>query len=787
MSDVEMDVVARKKKRPVCRWMPGERRRRLAGQARQGLLIAGQAGGAFLMCFADVMGIPSGMQAAWLAALSAAGESLLWPLSGCLMAFMMRLIWGLPLRLETLPACLAMLLGPRLLFGHGGFRMLIMTGLSLLPCVMVSALTGTAADLLLSCATVAVSALSAPVFFRGLQAVRSGRAVSSLEERVAVGYLAAMMLCGGGRMVLFGMNVGLIGAGWITLSMAMALGVSAGCVTGIIGGLTLALQGLPVSLSVALAMGGFLAGMAQVREKRLLTCGCFLMGTVMTLLLSGTSAMGCVPATAATALAAAFLPGAWTDEMTAFFQRFRQADRSGGDAYAADALNRWERTVDAMARAVPSPMMADEERTGMWWRTRLCEGCPDQETCLAMASPVGISRAQSVWNSRTLPQEQWQESLEGLRGLGCARLYHLRERMNALCEEDKRDSVLIQKACYQRDMLTTHLAAMAGAARRFAVLSSGGTWWDDATSRSLRQAAAEIAFPATLLYARRIQGHAQIAWEISHSVPGSNLPAELCRLTADTLETPMRIACAEDDRITLTECPPFEVEQGVATASLIPGDGQNGDTVCLCTLCDGRFLAALSDGMGHGAQAGESSRKTAELLRLCLDAGYSRTQTLTAVNGMMLSATRGERFATVDLLTIDLWTGGAALDKLGAAPGWLLRGDEMTMLDGDALPLGILEQVESRSSVLKLRDGDQLVLLSDGIGDALGSEEKLREAVGAALKEGSASSAAAALLQAAAAAQAEGRQDDQTVVVLRIARQNPRREAVRRRSKPKEA
>ena len=91
-------------------------------------------------------------------------------------------------------------------------------------------------------------------------------------------------------------------------------------------------------------------------------------------------------------------------------------------------------------------------------------------------------------------------------------------------------------------------------------------------------------------------------------------------------------------------------------------------TFSLGQLQDGRFVAALSDGMGHGNQAAMESRQAVELLRMCLDAGYDRAQTLTAVNGMMLLVGQGERFTTmVDLFLLDLWTGKASLDKLGAA------------------------------------------------------------------------------------------------------------------------
>ena len=137
---------------------------------------------------------------------------------------------------------------------------------------------------------------------------------------------------------------------------------------------------------------------------------------------------------------------------------------------------------------------------------------------------------------------------------------------------------------------------------------------------------------------------------------------------------------------------------------------------------------------------------------------------------MMLLASGGERFSTVDMAAIDLWTGHAALDKLGAAAGRLVRGRSIMDLTGDALPLGILETVESRTSLVRLRDGDELWLMTDGVEDAFGDKAALDEAIRLAISEKTAQAEAEGLLRLAKEASAEGRKDDMTVLVMRITR-----------------
>ncbi len=110
---------------------------------------------------------------------------------------------------------------------------------------------------------------------------------------------------------------------------------------------------------------------------------------------------------------------------------------------------------------------------------------------------------------------------------------------------------------------------------------------------------------------------------------------------------------------------------------------------------------------------------------MCLQAGYTRGQAVTAVNGSMLSATGGEKFATVDLCLIDLWTGEAAMNKLGACPSYLVRGQKIQEIQGEALPLGIIERVIPMEHLFTLAEGDMLVLMTDGIADAFGEEEEI--------------------------------------------------------------
>ncbi|MGN1368768.1 MAG: SpoIIE family protein phosphatase [Aristaeellaceae bacterium] len=771
------EAVYRPHKHRVNRWMPKQKRaipwQHIQGAAR--FMVKALPG--YLLSFAEVLGIPSGFHAAFAMALAASKQDVRPTLAGSAVAFLVRLISGLPPRWEMLITLAVMAAAPLLPCGRSTFLLMGATVVAVLPTAIVASLSVTAAETLQGWAMVALAALSAPVMARAVRLLTGGRHISAMEERVAVGYLAAILICGGARMLLLGVNIGVLISAAGVLAMAMILGVGAGAVAGMLAGVMLALQGLPLVLSVALSLGGFLAGMASSLGKRRLSCGAFAMGAYLPLLLCGATGVGCGASVLAAALVLAVLPRGAFEGVQQFLRRFLANDPVPGDAYAASALTAWEHTVAAMAQAVPSPRDADTPRDGAWWQAHLCQGCPECGDCGCLTTELGISKAETVWEYRCADEQVWQSALDNLRGMGCHRLYFLLDAMNALRREDEAARRVIHQAEAQRDMLVTHLTAMSGAARRFAALSSGESWWDDMAARRIRKELAERAEPATLSFVRRVQGHAQAAFEL-HFITGVRKQAEeLCRLSTAVLEAPMQLANVDGDRVLLTEIPLLRAEVGVA-AQAITGGEVCGDTAWSGMLADGRFLAALSDGMGHGERAALSSRQTVELLRLCLDAGYTRQQTLTAVNGMMLLGGGGERFATADVLTIDLWKGTAALDKLGAAASWVYQQGMLSRIAGDALPLGIIETIDQSGSSLRLDAGDAVILLTDGVEDAFRSRQALEDALLAALACESPAKAAEALLEAALAADSGERRDDQSAVFVYISSSARQQEAL---------
>ncbi len=161
----------------------------------------------------------------------------------------------------------------------------------------------------------------------------------------------------------------------------------------------------------------------------------------------------------------------------------------------------------------------------------------------------------------------------------------------------------------------------------------------------------------------------------------------------------------------------FTVEMGV---SQLPKEGQetSGDYYSLLTLKEGKQVIILSDGMGSGPRAKDESKGTVNLLEDLLEAGFSRDLVIRTVNTVMQLRSSEETFATVDLALIDLQEGKVEICKIGAAPSFIKRGEQVKELAASTLPLGILSQVEMESKKERLQDGDLLVMVTDGVSEA---------------------------------------------------------------------
>lgn len=167
----------------------------------------------------------------------------------------------------------------------------------------------------------------------------------------------------------------------------------------------------------------------------------------------------------------------------------------------------------------------------------------------------------------------------------------------------------------------------------------------------------------------------------------------------------------------LHEAPEYELE----TYSIVRGSERGnyicGDTVDIFFDGRGSQYIIVADGMGSGNSAALESKMAVSLFKKMVRGGSSYDGAIRMVNGLMLTKSDDENFTTFDMAKIDLYSCEMILMKSGAASTLLMQGDTVRRIGSQTFPLGISSDVDIFRKKYKLREGDIVVMLSDGVNE----------------------------------------------------------------------
>lgn len=146
------------------------------------------------------------------------------------------------------------------------------------------------------------------------------------------------------------------------------------------------------------------------------------------------------------------------------------------------------------------------------------------------------------------------------------------------------------------------------------------------------------------------------------------------------------------------------------------GESINGDNIFSFTH-SGKLHVCICDGMGSGRLAALTSKTAGIFLQRMLRAGCNTEGALKMLNHFVRSKA-GECFTTVDLMTVDLVTGGASFTKSGAPASYVVRDGRIFRLACHTPPVGIMAELCAERIDFVFKSGDLAVMVSDGISDA---------------------------------------------------------------------
>ena len=143
----------------------------------------------------------------------------------------------------------------------------------------------------------------------------------------------------------------------------------------------------------------------------------------------------------------------------------------------------------------------------------------------------------------------------------------------------------------------------------------------------------------------------------------------------------------------------------------------SGDSLLSIRLKDGKYLVALSDGMGSGNDARQSSNKALKMLENLLLSGFDKKTSLELINSSLINQNE-EIFATLDIAIIDLYNGNIEFIKSGACPTYIKNKNKVQIIKANSLPAGIINAANLQSFDRDISEGEIMLMCTDGILDS---------------------------------------------------------------------
>lgn len=320
------------------------------------------------------------------------------------------------------------------------------------------------------------------------------------------------------------------------------------------------------------------------------------------------------------------------------------------------------------------------------------------------------------------------------------------EEINENDPEDRQDYLWQRKLQENQELLAEHLKEMAHimaeVARETCLYRPMGERKYKQVSKLLRESGILIN---NFFELEREDGHIEVSLTMKTiSEKYTKLGEQVCiEDVADLISVAMNVRLREArntpqyltpdwNTYYFMEEPDYHLLTGVAKA-VKETEEVSGDNYSFYEAENGRIVAILSDGMGSGEKACIGSERVIEKMERLLEAGFRKEPAAQMINGALAAAGQEDNMSTLDMCDINMYTGECEFMKAGAACSYIKRGRLVDRLSALNFPLGVFGQIEPEIIHRVLQSGDYVIMLSDGVLDALSQgigEEMLPEIIG---------------------------------------------------------
>ena len=170
-------------------------------------------------------------------------------------------------------------------------------------------------------------------------------------------------------------------------------------------------------------------------------------------------------------------------------------------------------------------------------------------------------------------------------------------------------------------------------------------------------------------------------------------------------------------QVKIHEIPNLKIDFGVCQHAFNNGK-YCGDSYCNFLNGMGKYNVIISDGMGTGCEASMQSLITASLMKRFVELGMDFNSSLKILNSaLMINSKNEETLSTLDVVSIDLFSGNTKFMKAGSPITFLIKNNIVSKMDFESLPIGILNDASFSVKSTNLKSGDWVIMMSDGATD----------------------------------------------------------------------
>lgn len=306
--------------------------------------------------------------------------------------------------------------------------------------------------------------------------------------------------------------------------------------------------------------------------------------------------------------------------------------------------------------------------------------------------------------------------------------------------QDRRDYIWQKRLCENKELMVAHLEEMAQIMSELARETRRCVPMGERRFKQIAHALREVDIQIKNLYLiENEMGHMEVSLTM-RNMKTANLSAEEIGDLLSVLLN-MHLVSAGDNSFFVgdewqtfyyVQEAKFHVLTGIAKA-VKETEKISGDNYAFFEGNAGNLTAVLSDGMGSGEKACADSTMVVELMQKFLEAGFQMEVAIQMINSALLSGGENTNMSTLDICSLDLYNGECRFVKVGSACSYIKRQHLVDRISSGNLPLGIFQKPDTEAVGRTLMDGDYVIMISDGILDALSQgigEDMLSELIG---------------------------------------------------------